>query len=56
MSKIFRMFRDLSTTPLPESEDALHRRIRELEGENETLREKLAYLVDVLNLSNEPSS
>jgi hypothetical protein len=43
MSKLFRMFIRLTTDPLPESEDQLHRRIRELESENERLREK-AYL------------
>jgi hypothetical protein len=43
MAKLFNAIRNLAAARQPMDDGALHRRIRELEAENETLREKLAW-------------
>jgi hypothetical protein len=43
MSRLFNAIRDLIAEPHPRDDDALRRRVRELEAENKRLREKLAW-------------
>jgi hypothetical protein len=43
MSELVRFFKTLTASPAPMDDNALRRRIRELESENRELREKLAF-------------
>jgi hypothetical protein len=43
MSKIISLFRKFTQCPAPMDENALRRRVRELEFENQELREKLVW-------------
>lgn len=43
MVKLLSAIKRIAVAPQPLDDDALRRRIRELEAENETLREKLAW-------------
>jgi hypothetical protein len=43
MSEIVGFFKKLTAFPAPMDDNALRRRIRELESENRELREKLAF-------------
>jgi len=43
MAKLFKATRNLTAAPQPLDDNAPRRRVHELEAENETLREKLAW-------------
>jgi hypothetical protein len=43
MAKLFSAIKNLTAAPQAMDDNAMRRRIRELETENETLREKLAW-------------
>ena len=43
MAKLFNAIKNLTADSQPMDDNAMRRRIRELEAENETLREKLAW-------------
>jgi hypothetical protein len=43
MAKLFNAIKNLAAGPQPVDDNALRRRVRELEAQNEELREKLAW-------------
>jgi hypothetical protein len=43
MAKLFNAIKNLTAAPQPTGDNALRRRVRELEAENRELREKLAW-------------
>jgi hypothetical protein len=43
MTKLFNAIKNLAAGPQPVDDNALRRRVRELEAENQELREKLAW-------------
>jgi hypothetical protein len=43
MAKLFNVIKNLTATPQPTDDNALCRKVRELEAENQELREKLAW-------------
>ena len=43
MAKLFNAIKNLTAAPRPVDDDALRRRVRDLEAENQELREKLAW-------------
>jgi hypothetical protein len=43
MAKLFNAIKNLTAAPQPMDDNALRRRVRELEAQNQELREKLAW-------------
>jgi hypothetical protein len=43
MAKLFNAIKNLTSAPQPMNDNALRRRVRELEAENQELREKLVW-------------